>query len=517
MFPAETRKAGNRNKERRTTPMKKLIALILSMCMLAGLLPAVAEKPADTTAETEKVDMNRLIDHLLSDIHNAVVRVDMADLKANSVTTPENFKGNVFTVFKIVLTDLANAMAENGKTDEDLNKVIERLSSPEALKDIDEKDLEVLSSLVIMSIIAAADERAEKAETEEALKEIAIANSLLKAIFDACQENEILTAAVKATDSRLFDMLLETNRYMKEYVEKNGALYAVNIEANAEPYAAFEAEIKKLEDYLKAINGPKQNALDMLALLHAAMDDVHLTIEAAVHTAKKLESVNLINEMLNDLGEAISKINLDEIRAKAGAGFTTKGSVYSVLEKIINNMLADTAVVNKDSDETLTKSLETLGKLDSNDVAGEDAGALFTLLFMSFAAAGDEVAAVELSDPAEDFRRASSIMKAAYDTVLENDTITAAIEATGSRMLEMLKNINDRLQKYLEKNGTLIQVEDVDEAPFIAFEAELAKVREYIEKDGIHSRALGMLDLLHEYVDDIHQAIDSDTHEDVKK
>ena len=96
-------------------------------------------------------------------------------------------------------------------------------------------------------------------------------------------------------------------------------------------------------------------------------------------------------------------------------------------------------------------------------------------------------------------------------------TTTAAIEATGSRMLEMLKNINDRLQKYLEKNGTLIQVEDVDEAPFIAFEAELAKVREYIEKDGTHSRALGMLDLLHEYVDDIHQAIDSDTHEDVKK
>ena len=33
------------NDERRSKPMKKLIALILSLCMLVGMLPAMAERP----------------------------------------------------------------------------------------------------------------------------------------------------------------------------------------------------------------------------------------------------------------------------------------------------------------------------------------------------------------------------------------------------------------------------------------------------------------------------------------
>ena len=60
--------------------MKKLVALIVSLCMLAGMLPAMAETateaPAAAPADAEKVDMNHLIDQLLNDINNAVVRVD---------------------------------------------------------------------------------------------------------------------------------------------------------------------------------------------------------------------------------------------------------------------------------------------------------------------------------------------------------------------------------------------------------------------------------------------------------
>ena len=519
VLPTGTPEAGNHNNERRTNLMKKLIALILSLCMLAGLIPAMAETATETPPESEKVNMNRLIDELLSDVHDAVVKVDMADLKAKSTVDPEKSKGTVFTVLKKVLTDISNAIAENGKENEDLKRVLEHLDSLQAAKDVDEKELEVLSSLVLLAVIADANEITENPETEDPQNRISIANRLLKAVFEACQENETLTAAVKATDSKLFDMLLESNRHLKEYVEKNGALTVVDTERNADSYAAFEAEIKKLEDYLKASEGPKQSALDMLALLHAAMDDIHEAIEAPLHKlTKDVDGTALVSEMMKDLGEAVSKINLDEVKAKAGENFTTKGSIYSVFDKVVNNILADAAVKIKE-DETLTKILETLGKLDQKDVTEEEAEALFALMFVGLAAGAEETASAEPADPADNFRRASAIMKATYDTVLENDTITAAIKTTGSPVLEMLQKSNNRLKQYLEKNGTLRQMDDAIEAPIIVFEAELAKLRDYIAglKDKGHERALGLLDLLHEYVDDIHEAIDGHTHENVEK
>ena len=44
-------------------------------------------------------------------------------------------------------------------------------------------------------------------------------------------------------------------------MEKNGALTVVNIEVEEKSYAEFEAEIKKLEDYLNGLEGKKQSAI----------------------------------------------------------------------------------------------------------------------------------------------------------------------------------------------------------------------------------------------------------------
>ena len=60
------------------------------------------------------------------------------------------------------------------------------------------------------------------------------------------------------------------------------------------------------------------------------------------------------------------------------------------------------------------------------------------------------------------------------------EALTAAVEATGSRLPEMLVNSGERMKKYLEENKTLHKVEDVDEAPFVAFEAEFTKLHDYI-------------------------------------
>ena len=494
--------------------MKKLIALIVSLCMLVGMLPAMAETAAETPteapAETQKVDMNHLIDQLLYDINNAVIRVDVEEAKKAGATL-ESSKGNVFTILHKVLSDIAEAKAKQGKEYEELKKLL--TFDPDA----DEKEIEALSSLVLLAMMADADEKAARQEEADPASSITNVNNILKAVYEGCRANETLAAAIKATDSKLYEMLEENNKHIKEYVEKNGALDVVNnIEVDEKSYADFEAEIKKLEDYLKGTEGLKQGALDLLSLLHAVMDDIHGAIDGHTHEdAKEVDHTKLVSEMMNDLGEAISKINLDEIKSKAGDNFDTTGSVYSVFEKVVKNILADEAAQKKDAEETLNKIIEELGKLDDKDVTEEEAEALFALMFVGIAASGE---AAEEIDPEVDFLRSSHILKATYETMMENETIKAAIEATGSRLPEMLENTGERLKNYLQENKTLHKVEDVDEAPFIAFEAEFAKLRDHIEaqesNNGIKAKALAVLDLLHEFVDDIHEAVDGHVHEE---
>lgn len=495
--------------------MKKLIALILSLCMLVGMLPAMAETAVETPAETKKVDMNHLIDQLLNDIINATVRVDVEESK-KAGATPESSKGNVFTVLHQVLTDIAEAKAKQGKENEDLSKLL--TFDPDA----DEKEIEALYALVLLGLIAEADEKAANLEGEaDPAVSITNANNILKAVYEGCQANETLAAAIKATESKLFEMLEESNKHIKEYVEKNGALTVVTIEIDETAYAEFEAEIKKLEDYLKASEGPKQGALDLLSLLHAVMDDIHEAIDGHSHDdAKEVDHFALVGEMMNDLGEAISKINLDEIKEKSGGKLETAGSVYAVFEKVLKNMIADEAVKKGESDESINQVLEMLDKLKEEDVSEEEAEAVFALIFLGLALSGEDTpAAAEEIDPEVDFLRSSHILKATYETMMENDTIKAAIEATGSRLPEMLVNTGERMKEYLKEHKTLHEVKDVDEAPFVAFEAEFAKLRDYINglEEGKRDKALAVLDLLHEYVDDIHQFVDGHAHEDAAK
>jgi len=251
------------------------------------------------------------------------------------------------------------------------------------------------------------------------------------------------------------------------------------------------------------------------------MDDIHEAIDGHSHDdAKEVDHFALVGEMLNDLGEAISKINLDEIKEKTGGKLDTTGSVYAVFEKILKNMLADEAAQRAESDETINQVIEMIGKLSEQDVTEEEAEAVFALMFLGLAASvEDEPAAAAEVDPEVDFLRSSHILKATFETMMENDTVKAALEATGSRLPEMLVNTGERMKKYLEENKTLHEMEDVDEAPFIAFEAEFAKLRDYIAGlEGSKSdKALAVLDLLHEYVDDIHQFVDGHAHEAAAK
>lgn len=495
--------------------MKKLIALIVSLCMLVSMLPAVAETPA----ETKKVDMDMLIYKLLFDIQSAVVRVDMEDLKARSTATPGASDGNVFAVLKKVLTDAAEAMDKEGKKIEDMDKLLAYIEDPEITKNADEKEYELLSSLAILAMIENAKEDTAAQEAAEDLMTVAIANNILKRVFAACKENEALNAAVKATGSKLFEMLDKSNTYIKEHMEKVGEVEVVTIEVNEKPYEDFEAEIKKLEDYLNASEGQKQSALDLLSLLHTVIDDVHEAIDGHSHEqANAVDHYKLVGEMLKDLGEAVSKVNLDEIKEKGGDKFNTTGSVYAVLEKVVNSILADEDARKKEAKEELKKILETVSKLAEKDMTEKEAEAVFDLILVGLAAeatTGDQV------DPEAEFLRSTHILKATLDTLLENDVAKTALEATGSTLPQMLENFGQMLAAYVKENGTLHEMKDLPEGPFIAIETEFAKLREYIEglEDGTpgKAKALGVLNLLHEYVDDVHQAIDGHAHQEPAK
>lgn len=496
--------------------MKKLIALILTLCLLAGVLPAMAE----TAPETVPLDMNKLTDQILSDIETAVIRVDMSDPKGKTNAGPDAFKGTVFAVLETVLTEISEVLAAEEKAEaEDVKKVVDLLSSVKTAENVDETELEVMSSMAVLAIMNGAKERAEKEEKDPASK-VSVVNSLVKAVFEAAQENEVLADAVKATDSRLFDMLLQTNSRIREYVENAGSVDTVNAEVNGEPYANFEAEVQKVEEYLKGLEGPKQSALDMLNLLHAVMEDIYMAIDGhSDDHAQPADGFSLVGEMLNDLGNAVIRVNLDEIRGKAGENFNTSGGVYAVLEKTVKNIMDDAAVEKKESDEAMAKILEMIGKLNQADITEDEAEAVFSLLFVGLAASEEESIAAAAGDPAEDFRRASDIMKAAYDTMMENEMIADAVKATESSLPELLQKSNDRLQGYLEKNGTLHLKKDADEAPFVAFEAEFAKVRDHIEGLDAPKRgkALGLLNLVHEFADDIREALEGRTREDAAK
>ena len=497
--------------------MKKLIALILSLCMLVGVLPAMAE----TASKTVPADLNELIDRILSDIESAVIRVDMADAKAKSdAKNPDAYKGTVFAVMETVLTSIAEAMEKEEKAEAaDVKKVVDLLSSLKTQENVNEQELEVMSSMIVLGIMANAEERAEQ-EAMDVTSKIAVVNFLVKTVFDTAQENEGLVAAVKATDSKLFDMLLQSNSRIQEYVEKAGAVDTVNEEVDQEPYAKFEAEVQKVDEYLNGLEGPKNSALDMLHLLHAVMDDIHSTINGhAYDDVPPADGFSLVGEMLNDLGNAVLKIDLDNVKANAKENFNTNGGVYAVLEKIIKYIQDDAAVEKKETDEALAKILEMIDKLDQADVTEEEAETVFALLLTGLAAAEEEAAVAAATDLESDFRRASNIMKAAYDTMMENEMITDAVKATESRLPEMLQETNNRLNKHLEKTGTLHLVKDADEAPFVAFEAELAKVRDHLQalESPARNKALGLLDLLHEFVDDVHETLDGHTHEDTAK
>ena len=192
--------------------------------------------------------------------------------------------------------------------------------------------------------------------------------------------------------------------------------------------------------------------------------------------------------------------------------------MYAVLEKVVNSILADEDARKKEAKEELKKILETVSKLAEKDMTEKEAEAVFDLILVGLAAeatTGDQV------DPEAEFLRSTHILKATLDTLLENDVAKTALEATGSTLPQMLENFGQMLAAYVKENGTLHEMKDLPEGPFIAIETEFAKLREYIEglEDGTpgKAKALGVLNLLHEYVDDVHQAIDGHAHQEPAK
>ena len=300
--------------------MKKLIALLLTLCMMAGVLPALAETTPAAAPETAPLDLGKLSDKILETIINSVINVSLADAQANPSEDPDAYKGTVFAAMEKVLTRIMEVMVKDESEEaEDLKKVVELLAAAREGGEVDEQELDTVSALVLAAILAAAQEKAQTGEVDVAMK-VSVVNDMVMTVFETAQENALLAEAVKATESRLFSMLQMTNSRIMDYVEKTGEVNTVYADVDEAPFERFEAEVRKVEEYINGTNVRKQGALDILNLLHAVMDEIHTAIDGHSH-ADDYQSAAFktgaafgmnMDDVITVLGRAAYKIENDD-------------------------------------------------------------------------------------------------------------------------------------------------------------------------------------------------------------
>jgi len=258
--------------------MKKLLAMILTLCMLVGVLPAMAETAANTAA----IDLDALCDHILEDIVTAVISVDMTEAQAKAKDA-DSYKGSVFGAMEKVFAKIIEVMEQDGKEEsKDMKKVMELLSAAKEQGNVDEDEFDLVSAMMLVAITASVTDRTQ-AEDVDIAEKLTIVGKMVQAVYESAQENEVLTDAVKATDSKLFEMFAKANTFVMKYLEQAGNAPAENPEVDEKAFERFEDEALKLEEYIKSREGRKQSALDILNLLHDVIDEIHKAIDGHSH------------------------------------------------------------------------------------------------------------------------------------------------------------------------------------------------------------------------------------------
>ena len=239
-------------------------------------------------------------------------------------------------------------------------------------------------------------------------------------------------------------------------------------------------------------------------------EEAESAAEEAESDAEEVDFRELVKAYMTEIGEAVANVDLAEKIALTGDEFSEEGTVFTLFEDILTDIVERMNADGTENDSIIDKALEaisSLGEMEEAELDGTLAEALQSILGNE---EGEDTGAL-------DIEISNAIVTFVVETAKANKMIANAVKETGSKLFESLADISKQLQPVVNDDGTMDVMDDGSEEPFEKFEAELAKVTDYIRnQDGNKHAALDVLELLHNIVDEFHSTVHGHVHEDME-
>ena len=239
-------------------------------------------------------------------------------------------------------------------------------------------------------------------------------------------------------------------------------------------------------------------------------EEAESAAEEAESDAEEIDFRELVKAYMTEIGEAVANVDLAEKIALTGDEFSEEGTVFTLFEDILTDIVERMNADGTENDSIIDKALEaisSLGEMEEAELDGTLAEALQSILGNE---EGEDTGALDLDI-------SNAIVTFVVETAKANKMVANAVKETGAKLFESLTDISKQLQPAVNDDGTIDIVDDGSEASFEKFEAELEKVMDYIrQQDGNKHAALDILELLHRIVDDFHYTVHGHVHEDME-
>ena len=243
-------------------------------------------------------------------------------------------------------------------------------------------------------------------------------------------------------------------------------------------------------------------------------EEAESAAEEAESDAEEVDFRELVKAYMTEIGEAVANVDLTEKIALTGDEFSEEGTVFTLFEDILTDLVERLNADGIETDNIIGQAIEaisSLGEMEEAELDGMVEEALQSIL------GSEEGETPEEGTGALDIEISNAIVTFVVETAKANKMIANAVKETGSKLFESLADISKQLQPFVNDDGTMDVMDDGSEEPFEKFEAELAKVTDYIRnQDGNKHAALDVLELLHNIVDEFHSTVHGHVHEDME-
>lgn len=243
-------------------------------------------------------------------------------------------------------------------------------------------------------------------------------------------------------------------------------------------------------------------------------EEAESAAEEAESDAEEVDFRELVKAYMTEIGEAVANVDLAEKIALTGDEFSEEGTVFTLFEDILTDIVERMNADGIETDNIIGQAIEaisSLGEMEEAELDGTVEEALQSIL------GSEEGETPEEGTGALDIEISNAIVTFVVETAKANKMIANAVKETGSKLFESLADISKQLQPVVNDDGTMDVMDDGSEEPFEKFEAELAKVTDYIRnQDGNKHAALDVLELLHNIVDEFHSTVHGHVHEDME-